>query len=488
MEILKDIRISRIPPLRNWRNWSIQRKLLLIILATILASLVLVMVGITIYEVTTYRTRLAKEAEDVGGFLAANSAPALAFDDAKTAKEILNTLKSSPEVSVAVLYTNSGRILAFYIRSGQPKLFLPPRPASEGLQFTSRHVVLVRSIAQKGLPLGMLYLRADMTNVYSRLKGYAGIVLVVALALGGGALLLRVLLQRLVSEPLLRLSHMAGRIAGGDLNVSMPMASDDEIGQLAKTLNHMTAELAHSYAELQRNIGQLQAANKELEAFSYSVSHDLRAPLRHIMGFVELLTKRTGELLDEKSRHYLEVISDSAGKMGGLIDDLLAFSRAGRAEMKRQSVDFNSTVREVITDFSVEAQGRKVEWKVQSLPVVFGDPTLLRQVWANLVSNALKFTRPRERAIIEIGSREKGDIYEFFVRDNGVGFDMKYKDKLFALFQRLHSPDEFEGTGVGLANVRRIVHRHGGSTWAESALGEGATFYFSLPKRRRQEA
>ncbi len=223
---------------------------------------------------------------------------------------------------------------------------------------------------------------------------------------------------------------------------------------------------------------RLQTGN--FEAFSYSVSHDLRAPLRHITGFVDLITKGSGEGLDEEGRHYLEVITDSAGKMGNLIDDLLAFSRAGRVEMKRQPVDFNALVSEVVRDFSVEAQGREVEWKIQSLPVVFGDPTLLRQVWANLISNALKFTRPRKHAIIEIGSRDEENRLVFFVKDNGVGFDMRYKNKLFSLFQRLHKSEEFEGTGVGLANVQRIIHRHGGSVWAESVIGEGTTFYFSL--------
>lgn len=470
--------------LNTIRNWPIQRKLLLILLATIVVSLLLVLAGIAAYEVTTYSHRLAQEVSEMGSFLTDNSAPTLAFDDAKTAQEILNTLKSSPTISVAALYTTDGRVFASYLRAGQPSIVPPSRPESEGLRVTGRHIELVRSIEEKGFRLGTLYLRADMVGVYSRLRGYAGIVLVVALALWGGALLTRILLRRLISEPLLRLSNMAGRIAGGDLSACVPDESGDELGQLAVALNHMAAELANSYAELQRNIGQLHAANKELEAFSYSVSHDLRAPLRHIIGFIDLLTKRAGACLDEKSKHYLDAISDSAGKMGDLIDDLLAFSRAGRVEMARQAFDFNTVVREVIRDFTMETQGRDVEWKILSFPLVFGDPTLLRQVWANLISNALKFTHTREHAIIEIGSRDEKDGHVFYIKDNGVGFDISYKDKLFGLFQRLHGQDEFEGTGVGLANVQRIIHRHGGSVWAESVLGEGATFYFLLPKTR----
>ncbi len=245
------------------RNWPIQRKLLLIILATVFSSLLLVMAGIASYEIATYRSRLIKEVNEGGMFLADNTAPALAFDDAKTAQEILNTLKASPAVSFAAVYTTHGRVFASYVRAGQA-LISPPKPGPEGLRTTGRHVELVRAIKEKGLPLGTLYLRADMVGVYSRLRGYAGIMLVVALALAGGAFLLQISLRRLISEPLLRLSYMARRIAGGDLKVSAPEYSGDEIGQLAKALNHMTAELAHSYAELQRTIGRLQAANREL--------------------------------------------------------------------------------------------------------------------------------------------------------------------------------------------------------------------------------
>ena len=235
--------------------------------------------------------------------------------------------------------------------------------------------------------------------------------------------------------------------------------------------------------ELKRHVAELQSANAELEAFSYSVSHDLRAPLRHLAGFIEMLNKRTAEGLDEKSRHYLNVISGAAHQMGRLIDDLLGFSRAGRVEMKREDVNSNTLARDVINELSDETKGRKVSWEIKTLPRVVGDAALLRLVWTNLISNALKFTRDRSQSIIEIGAEERGKDYVFHVKDNGVGFDMKYKDKLFGLFQRLHRPEEFEGTGVGLANVQRIIRRHGGSAWAEGVPGEGATFYFSLPKQ-----
>lgn len=227
--------------------------------------------------------------------------------------------------------------------------------------------------------------------------------------------------------------------------------------------------------------GKLEEANRELEAFSYSVSHDLRAPLRHIDGFVDLLRKHAGETLDEKGKRYLHVISDSARTMGTLIDELLVFSRMGRNEMRESKVDTAGMVGQLVAGFMEDAQGREINIHVGPLPDVHADPSMLRLVFENLLSNAVKYTSKTPEAEVSVGSRaENGEII-FFVRDNGVGFDMKYSDKLFGVFQRLHRQEDFEGVGIGLANVRRIIARHGGRTWAESKPGLGATFYFSLP-------
>ena len=233
---------------------------------------------------------------------------------------------------------------------------------------------------------------------------------------------------------------------------------------------------------LRTQLDQLAATNRELEGFSYSVSHDLRAPLRHIIGFVDLLNARATTALDDKSRHYLEVISEAAKKMGVLIDDLLAFSRMGRSEMMKGWVDLGMLVREVVNDLQEEAALRDISWEIAPLPVVLGDSAMLRQVLINLIGNAVKFSRARASARIEIGAVEREHESEIFVRDNGVGFDASYSNKLFGLFQRLHANEEFEGTGVGLAIVQRIVLRHGGRVWAEGAVDGGATFWFSLPK------
>ena len=235
--------------------------------------------------------------------------------------------------------------------------------------------------------------------------------------------------------------------------------------------------------EIKLRSSQLEAANKELEAFSYSVSHDLRAPLRHIDGFAEMLQKHAVAALDEKGRRYLETISEAAKRMGRLIDDLLDFSRTGRAEMRKARVSMEGLVKEVLNDLRSDLQGRKITWKNGHLPEAHGDPAMLRQVLVNLIGNAVKYTLRCEDASIEIGcASSPQEETVFFIRDNGAGFDMRYAHKLFGIFQRLHGTTEFEGTGIGLANVRRIILRHGGRVWAEGAVGQGATFYFALPK------
>ena len=228
---------------------------------------------------------------------------------------------------------------------------------------------------------------------------------------------------------------------------------------------------------------ELDATNKELEAFSYSVAHDLRAPLRHMDGFIRLLKKHAWTSLEEKNQRYLGIISDSARQMGLLIDDLLAFSRVGRAELKVLPVSLQQLVQEAMQELREETQGRDIAWKIGQLPEVMVDRSMMRLVMINLLANAVKFTGKRERAEIEVGaSRDEAEGIVVFVRDNGVGFDMEYADKLFGVFQRLHPAEEYEGTGIGLANVQRIIHRHKGRTWARGEVDQGATFYFSLPK------
>jgi signal transduction histidine kinase len=331
------------------------------------------------------------------------------------------------------------------------------------------------------------------------------VALTVAMATG---LVLAWVLGRQIATPLVRLAHTVAAIGAGDLTAQAAVASRDEIGVLASSFNAMTsqvrslvgsleervrereraeAEVRRLNAELEGRVhartGELEAANLELEAFTYSVSHDLRTPLRHISGFVYMLHQHS-PALDRESLEHLAVIETSVKRMGALIDALLAFSRIGRTALERAQVDLRALVDEARAELDNDIGERQIAWTIGPLPGVLADRVLLRQVLINLLSNAVKFTRPRAEAAIEIceaPARARTNEVAFMVRDNGVGFDMTYADKLFGVFKRLHLPEEFEGTGIGLANVERIIRRHGGRIWAESQPDHGATFFVVLP-------
>jgi len=265
-----------------------------------------------------------------------------------------------------------------------------------------------------------------------------------------------------------------------DDDVALVTASDISLQKASET------HIRELNRQLEGKVEQVSDVNRELEAFSYSVSHDLRAPLRHIAGFADKLGRHLGDGVDEKSRHYLEVIGSSAKRMAALIDDLLVYSRLGRSALRLQAVDMQSLVEEtralLDANARVEHPGHHVKWRVAPMPVLVGDENMLRQVWLNLLGNAVKYSSQSEPAEIEVGYRQdEGGEHHFSVRDNGAGFDMAYAGKLFGVFQRLHAASEFSGTGIGLASVKRVLVRHNGRVWAESRPGQGATFHFTLP-------
>jgi signal transduction histidine kinase len=299
--------------------------------------------------------------------------------------------------------------------------------------------------------------------------------------------------SRRLTRPLIEVTTAAEAIAAGDLEPRVPAHRDDELGSLARSFNTMADQVSRSQHRLEDQVAErtraLETTNAELESFSYSVSHDLRAPLRAIHGFSRILLEDHKTQLDPEAQRLLAVIDQNTRRMGQLIDDLLAFSRLGRTELTMRRIDMEELTRTVVDEIrrAENELGRNgsLDMQIGTLPAALGDRALLRQVMSNLVQNAAKFTRGRPSARIEVGSRADGTQTVYFVKDNGAGFDPRFADKLFGVFQRLHSTEQFDGTGVGLAIVKRIVQRHGGRVWAEGQVEQGATFYFTLPGEER---
>ncbi len=468
------------------RNLPIRRKLMLIMLVTCVTVMLLMRGAFFAYEYLTFREALVRQVTALGGILAANSSAALAFENHSDAEEILTAVAAEPHVLAAAMYDGRGHLFASYPAVTKPSR-LPGAPGGDGTRFVMGTLEGCFPILQQRDRLGTLYLRFDTgTMLQEFIVGSVRIALVVMAVVLAAAYFLARRLEREISAPILELAKSAEEVsARSDYTVRATKRTEDEIGDLTDAFNQMLDRIQQLNSELERRVvertAQFEAANKELEAFSYSVSHDLRAPLRHIGGYAALLQKSDAASLSPRGQVHLATIIKSAKELGTLIDDLLVFAQMGRSELRYGPVELQQLAEETIQDLKAQQPGRNIEWRVAALPVVRGDRAMLRQVFVNLFSNAVKYSGPRDPAIITVTAQIQATEVVVSVQDNGVGFEMAYAQKLFGVFQRLHRPEEFEGTGVGLANVRRIVSRHGGRTWAEGELNVGATFHFSLP-------
>jgi signal transduction histidine kinase len=478
---------------------SISRRLTWMNLLVSGAALLLASLSFVVYDVVTFRNAMEQNLTIQAGIIGSNVISALLFDDTRAAEATLKALAGAPSIMAAAIYERDGGLFAAYRRTSGEAVAVPIRaPGAEQTRTAWLDVpgiMVVRRIAFQGTPAGMVYIRSDLRDMSNRLKRYAVIVIVVFVASLLTALAISRVAQRSIAEPIARLAVLAQRVSQ-DRNYSIRATdpgSARELRVLTGAFNEMLAQIQLQDASLQESrhrleqrveerTAELTTLNQELESFSYSVSHDLRAPVRHMSGFVALLSTHEGSTFDTEGRRYLATIATAAERMGRLIDDLLAFSRLGRSALGKTEVNLDALVHEAQSAVLAGPSSRQIAWTIHPLPLVNADPTMLRSVLVNLLSNAVKYTGTRTRAEIEVGAlAPSGRETVVFVRDNGVGFDMKYQGKLFGVFQRLHSADEFEGTGIGLANVRLIIQRHGGRVWADAVAGRGATFYFSLP-------
>ncbi len=495
------------------RNWPIRRKLTAILLLISGLVLLLTSAAFVTYQVIAFRQTTLKNLSTLGRVIAANSTASLAFVNEADAREILSALRAEPHVVAAALYDRDGRLFARYPADLSADS-VPAGPGSDGYRFAAGYVLGAEPVAEAGnARLGTLYLKSDMQAVARTLRLSAAIAAGVMGVSLLAAYLLAAALQGRISQPILALAQSAQAVSTRqDYSVRAQKTGNDELGTLTDAFNQMverigeqdralrtskdelqhyateleqrveerTHELKERHEALRRNAAELLATNQELDAFAYSVSHDLRAPLRSIDGFSQILLEDYGPKLDEAGRDSLQRVRAATQRMGALIDDLLKLARVTRAEMRTEPVDLSRMAQEIAAELHRTEPGRQVEFVIAPGLTARADPRLLRVALENLLRNSWKYTAKQPQPRVEFGFVDANGGKAFIVRDNGAGFEMKYVDKLFGVFQRLHSATEFEGTGVGLATVRRIITRHGGRIWAEGAVDQGATFYFTL--------
>jgi signal transduction histidine kinase len=490
---------------------SVRAKVRFVVLVTAAFALLISGVSMVYYELKDFRQTGINELSAQAAVIGLAAAPALQFLDPEAAHEYLASLAANEDITNAAIYTADGTMFASYSARGQAVDF-PELPGVDGHYIDGNELVVFQRIVAGDGIVGTVGLRARH-DLAGRLVDYLGILGSVMLLSLLAAALISGWLQRTITKPIGQVTAVARRVMEQrDYSLRAPKSTGDEIGLLVDSFNGMLDELGrraerleHSIREQERaedklrtlnaeledrvdaRTAELETANRELESFSYSVSHDLRAPLRAIGGFSNLLWEDHKAHLDEEARRKLGIIRGQADKMGVLIDNLLKFSRLGRKALKPATVDMAAMARGTFEALGRSEASEQPELRLGRLPPAMADPGLMEQVWVNLLSNAIKFSSKTDNPVVEVGAIVDENENVYYVRDNGAGFDPRYGDKLFGVFQRLHDESEFPGTGVGLALVQRIVTRHGGRVWADSRPGDGATFHFSLPREMPDE-
>jgi signal transduction histidine kinase len=459
------------------------------------SALLLASVAFLAYDQFTFRQTLVRNLSAQAQIIGSNSVTALKFNDPQAAENTLSALRSFPEILAAGIYAADGHVFARYSPNpaqGAIAVATVRSSTDEVVESRSDEVFLVRPIIFEGKKIGAVYIRSSLAALSHRFWRYiliAAIVLLVSLIV---ALLISAVYRQALVGPIVNLAQTAQRVSE-EKNYSLrasPVEDKTEIGLLIDAFNDMLTQiqvrdqaLLRAQGELEQRVQQrtqqLVAANHELEAFSYSVSHDLRGPLQTMNGFVHMLATDYESKLDDRAREYLRQLRLSSRRMAELIEDLLNLSRVSTTGMQAETVNLSELAKTVASNLQGREPARQVEFVIANCPVVEGDTRLLQIVMENLLNNAWKYTSGHPQARIEFGCEKRAMGTVYFVKDDGAGFDARQADRLFKPFQRLHSEAEFPGTGIGLATVQRIVQRHGGRIWGESA-GHGATFYFAL--------
>jgi signal transduction histidine kinase len=479
---------------------TIKQKLIFIIVLTNCLVLVLTGAAIVLFDYYKFRESHTNELKILSEVIGANSVAAIDFNDVSTANEILIMLRAVPHVDRAALYYLDGDVMVKYQRDASSSDWTPPKIVEPEPEFVDQYLILYNPIVVGDRRVGYIFLRADLATEKSQWNRYLFILVGVMLISLLIALYVGTKLQNTITRPVRNLVHAATNVTKGkDYSIRVDEQGAREIQELVLAFNAMLDQISQREKErdnaerelkqhrdhleelVHERTAELETSNKELEAFSYSVSHDLRAPLRSIHGFCQMLAEDYAKQLDSDGLDYLMRVQNSAVNMGTLIEDLLQLARITRCDFNRQKLDISGLAEETVDKLKQQNPERDVKIKLEDNLYATGDEHLISIALDNLLGNSWKYTAKTSQPSIEFGSSHSSNGHDiYYVKDNGAGFDMKYADKIFMAFQRLHSKEDYPGTGVGLATVQRVIDRHGGKIWAESDIGKGTTIFFTL--------